>query len=79
VLTRSCNAFDRWRYDDMAAMFAPDGGWYRSGKSLKGAAILEALNAGSRTHLLLVVPGTLGRLGDAWKIASMSMNREFEY
>ena len=51
----------------------------RSGKSLKGAAILEALNAGSRTHLLLVVPGTLVRLGDAWKIASMSMNREFEY
>jgi hypothetical protein len=30
-------------------------------------------------YLLLVVPGTLVRLGDSWKIASMSMNREFEY
>jgi hypothetical protein len=30
-------------------------------------------------YLLLVVPGTLVRLGDSWKIASMSMNREFKY
>ncbi len=30
-------------------------------------------------YLLLVVPGTLVKLGDDWKIASMSMNREFEF
>ena len=39
VLTRFFNAFDQWRYDDMAAMFASDGVWHRAGKSLKGAAI----------------------------------------
>ena len=125
VLTRFFNAFDQWRYDDMAAMFAPDGVWHRAGKPLKGAAILEALNARSRTqtvrhvvtnievnvadasradfilyvtaymhdsgtkatkpptiqspYLLLVVPGTMVKVGDDWKIASMSMNREFEF
>jgi hypothetical protein len=125
VLTRFFNAFDRWRYDDMVAMFAPNGVWHRAGKSLKGAAILEALNARSRTqtvrhvvtniqvdvgdastaefilyvtaymhdtgtkaisppkiqspYLLLVVPGTLVKVDDDWKIASMSMNREFEF
>ena len=30
-------------------------------------------------YLLLVVPGMLVKLGDKWKIASMSMNREFEF
>ena len=125
VLTRFFNAFDHWRYDDMVAMFAPDGVWHRAGKSLKGAAILEALNARSRTqtvrhvvtniqvdvadasraefilyvtaymhdtgtkatgppkiqspYLLLVVLGTLVRVGEDWKITSMSMNREFEF
>jgi SnoaL-like domain len=125
LLTRFFNAFDQWRYDDMAAMFAPDGVWHRAGKSLKGATIMDALNARSRTqtvrhvvtnievsvrdastadfilyvtaymhdsgakatkppkitspYLLLVVPGTLVRAGDDWKIASMSMNREFEF
>jgi hypothetical protein len=125
VLTRFFNAFDQWRYDDMAAMFAPDGVWQRAGKALQGAAILLALNARSRTqtvrhvvtnievnvadassadfmlyvtaymhdsgvkainppkiqspYLLLVVPGTLVKIGDDWKIASMSMNREFEF
>jgi hypothetical protein len=29
--------------------------------------------------LLLVVPGQMVKRGDAWKIASMSMNREFEF
>jgi hypothetical protein len=29
--------------------------------------------------LLLVVPGRLVKQGDNWKIASMSMNREFEF
>jgi hypothetical protein len=125
VLTRFFNAFDQWRYREMTAMFVPDGVWHRAGKSLKGAAIMEALDARSRTqtvrhvvtnvevnvrdastadfilyvtaymhdsgtkptkppkiqspHLLLVVPGTLARVGEAWKIASMSMNREFEF
>ena len=51
VLTRFFNAFDQWRYDDMVAMFAPHGVWHRAGKSLNGAAaILEALNARSRTQ-----------------------------
>ena len=103
----------------------PTGSGIAPDKSLKGAAILEALNARSRTqtvrhvltniqvdvadassadfilyvtaymhdsgtkatkppkitspYLLLVVPGTLVKLGDDWKIASMSMNREFEF
>jgi hypothetical protein len=30
-------------------------------------------------YLLLVVPGTMVKAGDDWKIASMSMNREFEF
>jgi len=30
-------------------------------------------------YLMLVVPGRLVRIGDQWKIASMSMNREFEF
>ena len=30
-------------------------------------------------YLLLVVPGTMVKVGDDWKIAGMSMNREFEY
>jgi hypothetical protein len=30
-------------------------------------------------YLLLVVPGTLVRAGNGWKIASVSMNREFEF
>lgn len=29
--------------------------------------------------LLLVVPGQMVKHGEAWKIASMSMNREFEF
>jgi SnoaL-like domain len=125
LLTRFFNAFDAWHYDEMAAMFAPDGVWHRAGQELQGAAILLALNARSRTqtvrhvvtnvqvdvrdasnadfllyvtaymhdcgvkaikppkiespYLLLVVPGTLVRAGNCWKIASMSMNREFEF
>lgn len=30
-------------------------------------------------HLLLVVPGKMANVGGAWKIAHMSMNREFEF
>ena len=30
-------------------------------------------------YLLLVVLGTLVRVGEDWKITSMSMNREFEF
>ena len=30
-------------------------------------------------YLLLVVPGALVKVGDDWKIAHMSMNREFEF
>ena len=125
LLTRFFNAFDAWRYDDMVAAFAPQGVWHRAGKALTGGAILEALDARSRTqtvrhvvsniqvdvvdaeaadfvlyvtaymhdsgtkatkppkisspYLLLVVPGRLIRLGGDWKIASMHMNREFEF
>jgi hypothetical protein len=125
LLTRFFNAFDAWRYDDMVAAFAPQGVWHRAGKALTGGAILEALNARSRTqtvrhvvtnievdvtdaaaadfvlyvtaymhdsgtkamtpakisspYLLLVVPGRLVRVGEDWKIASMQMNREFEF
>lgn len=125
TLTRFFNYFDQWRYDDMAALFAPDGVWHRQGKALRGEAILAALNTRSRTqtvrhvitniqvdivddtvadfvlyvtaymhdtgtkplsppkirapYLLLVVPGALVKVGDDWKIAHMSMNREFEF
>ena len=51
VLTRFFNYFDQWRYDDMAELFTPDGVWHRAGKALDSrAAILEALNARSRTQ-----------------------------
>ncbi len=30
-------------------------------------------------YLMLVVPGTLAKWGEDWKIATMSMNREFEF
>ena len=126
VLTRFFNAFDQWRYEDMAGMFAPDGVWHRAGKSLSGKDVIVAeLNKRSRTQtvrhvitntqvdvqgahtadfllyvtayihdsgvkadkppkiqmpsLLLVVPGKMVKQGDDWKIASMSMNREFEF
>ena len=125
TLTRFFNYFDQWRYDDMVALFAPDGVWHRQGKALRGEAILAALNARSRTqtvrhvitniqvdvvdaaaadfvlyvtaymhdtgtkslsppkiqapYLLLVVPGGLVKIGDDWKVAHMSMNREFEF
>lgn len=126
VLTRFFNAFDQWRYEDMAGMFATEGVWHRAGKSLSGKdAIVGELNKRSRTQtvrhvitnvqvdvrqvdaadfllyvtayihdsgvkassppkiqmpsLLLVVPGKMVRQGDDWKIASMSMNREFEF
>jgi hypothetical protein len=125
TLTRFFNYFDQWRYDDMAALFAPDGVWHRQGKALQGAAIMAALNARSRTQtvrhvitniqvdvvdavtaefilyvtaymhdsgakaakppkiqmpaLLLVVPGAMAKRGDDWKIAQMSMNREFVF
>jgi hypothetical protein len=126
LLTRFFNAFDQWLYEDMGAMFAPDGVWRRQGKALRGAAeIVAALAPRSRTqtirhvvtntqidvrdaetaefllyitaymhdsgskparppvirspYLLLVVPGTLVKVGENWKIASMSMNREFEF
>jgi hypothetical protein len=125
VLTRFFNAFDEWHYDDMARMFAPDGVWHRAGKALQGAAIMEALNARSRTqcvrhvvtnisidvaddtsagftlyvtaymhdsgekstslptirapYLLLTVPGRMVRVAEDWKIATMSMNRVFEF
>lgn len=125
LLTRFFNLFDQWRYDDMAALFAPDGVWHRAGKSLKQDDIVDTLNTRSRTqtvrhvvtntqvevvdatsadfilyvtaymhdtgekptrppkiqspYLLLVVPGTLTKIGDDWKIASISMNREFEF
>lgn len=126
VLTRFFNAFDQWRYEDMASMFAPDGVWHRAGKSLSGKDVIVAeLNKRSRTQtvrhvvtntqvdvqgghtadfllyitayihdsgvkassppkiqmpsLLLVVPGKMVKQGDDWKIASMSMNREFEF
>ncbi|MGZ5998958.1 MAG: nuclear transport factor 2 family protein [Rhizomicrobium sp.] len=125
LLTRFFNYFDQWRYDDMAALFAPDGVWHRAGKSLKRGDIVETLNTRSRTqtvrhvvtntqvdvvdasnakfvlyvtaymhdtgtkatrppkiqspYLLLVVSGTLVKVGNDWKIANMSMNREFEF
>ena len=126
VLTRFFNAFDQWRYEDMADMFAPEGVWHRAGKSLQGKDVIVAeLNKRSRTQtvrhvvtnvqvdvkeetsadfllyitayihdsgvkaekppkiqmpsLLLVVPGQMVKRDDAWKIASMLMNREFEF
>lgn len=125
TLTRFFNYFDQWRYEEMAALFAPDGVWHRQGKALRGDAILAVLNARSRTqtvrhvitniqvdvvdaataefilyvtaymhdagtkadgppkiqapYLLLVVPGGLVKIRDDWKIARMSMNREFEF
>ena len=125
-LTRFFNYFDQWRYDDMAAMFAPDGVWHRAGKSLQGEAVIIAeLNKRSRTQtvrhvitnvqvdvtdessaefmlyvtayihdsgtkaadppkiqmpsLLLVVPGQMVKWDGQWKVASMSMNREFVF
>jgi hypothetical protein len=30
-------------------------------------------------YLLLVVPGTMTKIGQDWRIASMAMNREFEF
>lgn len=45
LLIRFFNAFDAFRYEEMAAMFAPDGVWHRQGKALQGRpAILGALN-----------------------------------
>ncbi len=49
-LTQSLHAFishlDERRYDDLAAMFAPEGRWLRQGRWLEGRdAILEALAA----------------------------------
>ena len=125
TLTQFFNWFDQWRYDDMVALFAPDGVWHRQGKALRGQAIKDALDVRSRTQtvrhvitntqvdvvdaataqfilyvtayvhdsgvkavtppkiqspsLLLVVPGGLVKVGDDWKIAHMSMNREFEF
>ena len=125
TLTCFFNYFDQWRYDDMVALFAPDGVWHRQGKALRGGAVKDALYARSRTQtvrhvitniqvdvvdaaaaefilyvtayvhdsgtkaaappkiqspsLLLVVPGGLVKVGDEWKIAHMSMNREFEF
>jgi hypothetical protein len=126
LLTRFFNDFDQWRYDAMAAAFAPDGVWHRMGKASQGrAAILETLNARSTTQtvrhvvtniqvdvkgagsaefllyitayqhdsgtkpstpakirgpgLVLSVPGTLAKIGPDWKIASMAMNRVFEF
>jgi hypothetical protein len=125
TLTQFFNWFDQWRYDDMVALFAPDGVWHRQGRALQGPAIMAALDVRSRTQtvrhvitniqvdvvdaaaaeftlyvtaymhdsgvkaaappkiqspsLLLVVPGGLVKVGDQWKIAHMSMNREFEF
>ena len=125
-LTRFFNYFDQWRYDDMAALFAPDGVWHRAGKALQGASVIVAeLSKRSRTQtvrhvitniqidvaddssaefvlyitayihdsgakavdppkiqmpsLLLVVPGQMVKWDGQWKIASMSMNREFVF
>lgn len=50
LLTGFFNAFDAFRYDDMVALFAPDGVWHRQGKALRGSAIREALEARSRTQ-----------------------------
>ena len=126
ALTRFFNDFDRWRYEDMADLFAPDGVWHRAGKALQGKDVIVAeLNKRSRTQtvrhvitnvqidvkdetsagfllyvtayihdsgakvvdppkiqmpaLLLVVPGQMAKWDGQWKIASMSMNREFVF
>ena len=62
LLTRFFNAFDAWHYDEMAAMFAPDGVWHRASQELQGATILLALNARSCTQRVRhVVTNILGR------------------
>lgn len=51
LLIRFFNAFDAFRYDEMAAMFAPDGVWHRQGKALTGRdAIRAALRERSTTQ-----------------------------
>jgi hypothetical protein len=51
LLIRFFNAFDAFRYDEMASLFAPDGVWHRQGRALAGrAAILAALGDRSPTQ-----------------------------
>jgi hypothetical protein len=51
ILIRFFNEFDAFRYDAMAAMFAPDGVWHRQGKALTGRdSILAALKERSATQ-----------------------------
>ena len=43
--------FDEFRYEDMAALFVPDGVWHRAGKALRGREqILAALHERSTTQ-----------------------------
>lgn len=52
LLIRFFNAFDAFRYDEMASLFMPDGVWHRQGKALAGrAAILAALRERSPTQI----------------------------
>jgi hypothetical protein len=125
LLFRFFYLFDEFRYDDMAALFAPDGVWNRLGKALRRDDIVPELSKRSITQtvrhvvtnlmvtvkdeasadfvlyltayqhdsgkkaetpptirspsLLLVVPGRLVKTGEGWRIAEMSMNREFVF
>lgn len=70
LLIRFFNAFDAFRYDEMAAMFAPDGVWHRQGKALHGrAAILAALDERSATqtvrHVVTNIDVTASAADDA--------------
>jgi hypothetical protein len=51
VLTRFYDLFDRWDYKGMAALYSPDGRWYRAGKELVGReAILAELGLRSKAQ-----------------------------
>jgi hypothetical protein len=53
VLIRFFNCFDRFRYEEMADMFAPGGVWHRAGQALSSrAAVIDALGARSRTQVV---------------------------
>lgn len=51
LLVRFYDHFDRWNYEEMVALFMPDGVWHRAGKVLAGrAAIVEELQKRSTTQ-----------------------------
>lgn len=51
LLMRFYDHFDRWNYEEMAALFTPAGEWHRAGKALAGRdAIVAELQLRSTTQ-----------------------------